>query len=280
MSTTALTAPRTVQPVTFPRVLASEWIKLRTVRATVWTLSITLAAMVGIAVVATWATTQLAGTPDGEASMAFSAATFPIAGWFLAQLVVAVLGVLTVTGEYGTGMIRSTFAAVPTRVPALLGKALTVFTVVLAVSAVAVGLSWLAAWPFLTDLGVAIDLGDAQSWRLLAGTPLYLATIAALGFAIGALVRHSAGALAVVLGLLLVVENVLAAIPLRLFELVSPFLPATAGGRLLMDDSTLTFVGTVTDGAQLSPWQGYGVMAAWVAVLLTLACVVTRRRDA
>lgn len=276
-------APTPVLPVTFPRVVTSEWIKFRTVRATVWTLSMTVLAMVGIAALAAWSIADLlegSGEAMGPGDAAAQAASFPIAGWFIAQLVVAVLGVLVITGEYGTGMIRSTFAAVPQRVPALLGKALVLFGVVAVVSAVAVALSWLVALPFLGRLDLAVDLTDATSLRLLLGAPLYLATIAVLAFAIGALVRHSAGALAVVLGLLLVVETVFASLPLRFFETVSPYLPSTAGQRLLAAGDESTFGGGADAAAVLTPWQGYAVLVAWVVVLTTAAAVLVRRRDA
>ncbi|NLF03824.1 MAG: ABC transporter permease subunit [Actinomycetales bacterium] len=277
MTTATLTAPtRSVKPVTFPRIVTSEWIKLRTVRATVWTLSVTVAVMVGLAALGAWSSTSFfADEPN-----AFAPASFPIGGWYFAQLVVVVLGVLSVTGEYSTGMIRSTFAAVPTRVPALLAKALTVFGVVLATATVAVGLSWLATLPFLGQMGVSIDLASAETWRLLLGAPLYLATITVLAFAAGALIRHSAGALALILGLLLVIENVFAAIAWRPLQVIAPFLPARAGSTLLVEDNFLGGASVVDGIVTLGPWQGYGVLTAWVVVLLGAACVLVRRRDA
>ncbi len=277
--TTLETRPGTpVLPVTFPRVVTSEWIKFRTVRATVWSLSMTVVAMVGIAALATWSIADLlAGTEDMGSEDAVS---FLTSGWFVAQLVVAVLGVLVITGEYGTGMIRSTFAAVPRRVPALLGKSLVLFGVVAVVTTVAVALSWLVALPFLGRLDVAVDLTDPTSLRLLLGVPLYLATIAVLAFAIGALVRHSAGALAAVLGLLLVVETVFAALPMQFFQNISPYLPSTAGQRLLAVGDGSPFGGGAMEAATLTPWQGYAVLVAWVVVLTTAALVLVRRRDA
>ena len=282
MTTTTLSTPTSqVRPVSFPRILTSEWIKMRSVRATVWSLSIMVLVMVGIAVLSAWSSVTFLDAGGGDIGIPeFAPASYPIAGWFFAQLVVVVLGALTITGEYGTGMIRSTFTAVPTRVPALLGKALTLFGTVLAAATVAVGLAWVATLPFLGQLGVSIDLGSAESVRLLLGTPLYLATIAVFALATGALVRHSAAALAIVLGLLLVIENVFSVLNFRFFEIVSPFLPGRAGGQLLMEDAYLTFDSPLGDTIQLTPWQGYGILAGWVVVLLVAASVVVRRRDA
>ena len=279
MTTTfAPPTPSPVQPVSFGRILGSEWIKLRSVRSTIWTLSVTVVVMVGIAALTGWSSTLLA---DADVMLTDAhPATFATAGGYFAQLVVIILGVLTVTGEYGTGMIRSTFAAVPTRTPALLGKALVLFATVFVTSVVAVALSWLVSLPFQAQLGLSVDLGDSETWRLLGGTPLDLATMSVLAFAIGALVRHSAGAIAIAVGLVLVIETVLAAIPLRIFELVSPFLPATAGGQLVLDESMLRFMAEMSNGPVLTPWQGYGVLVAWVVALLGTAVLVTRRRDA
>ena len=287
---TTLTADRTPVPasslpplerahVTFPRVVASEWIKFRSVRSTVWTLAITVLLMVGISVLLGWGVTTMA---DAEESGTGGQGVTDLltAGYFFAQLTVAVLGVLAVTAEYSTGMIRSTLAAVPTRVPALMAKALVVTGVVAVVGVVALALAHVATLPFQSTLGLSLDLGDASTMRVLLGTPLYLATVALLAFAIGAVLRHSAGAIATILGLMLVVENVFALVPLAFFQNVSPFLPSTAGARLLMSDSRIEAVDAFTHGAHLTPWQGYGVLLAWALVLLTLAVVLLRRRDA
>ncbi|HEY3436428.1 MAG TPA: ABC transporter permease [Actinotalea sp.] len=265
--------------VTFPRVVSSEWLKFRTVRSTVWTLATTLVLMVGISVLIGWGLSTAAGRGGGDGGpTGLGAVNLITGGYFFAQLTVAVLGVLAVTAEYTTGMIRSTFAAVPRRIPALLAKALVVTVAVAVVSTVGLALAYVATIPFLNRLGLELDLSDPTTVRVLLGTPLYLSTVTLLAFAIGALLRHSAGALATVLGLLLVVENVFRAIPLTFFENVSPFLPSTAGGRLLMSDGELA--ATVGPGADLTPWQGYGVMLAWALVLLAAAIVLLRRRDA
>ena len=264
--------------VTFPRVVASEWIKFSTVRSTVWSLAVTVVVMVGISVLAAWAGTMEGAEADPNAPG--SAAALAISGYFLAQLVVVVLGVLAISGEYTTGMIRSTLTAVPTRVPALLAKALVLTAIVAIVSLVGVALSYVATMPFHDQLGVELDLSDGEAVRILLGTPLYLATIALLALAVGALLRHSAGALATVLGLLLVIETVLALVPLTLFENISPFLPGTAGARLIMDAQQIEMSTLFQTGPALTPWQGYGVLLAWALVLLTAAAVLLRRRDA
>lgn len=266
--------PARAPGVTFPRVLASEWVKFRSVRATLWTLPLTVVAMVGLAVLQAWGVSTLE-TKDG-----FSAVDIVTGGSMLGQVMVAVLAILTITGEYSTGQIRSSTTAVPRRVPLLAAKAILLFASVVAVSLVSLALSWLAAKPFLDRSGLTLDLGDAETVRSLLGAALYLGTIALFAFAVGALLRHSAGALAGVLGLLLVLENVFVALPFRFFELVSPFLPATAGSRIMLTDRAIADLDLMRDGPHLTAWQGYGVLVAWVVVLLTLAAVLMRRRDA
>lgn len=281
-TTTAPLAPTRSGPdrraaLTFPRIVTSEWIKFRSVRSTAWTLPITALTMAGLSALQAWAMTQFEG---GETMGLVSAAPIITGGWFLAQLVVAVLAILTITGEYTTGMIRSTLAAVPTRLPALWAKALVLSVVVALVSLVAVALSYLAALPFLGTLGLGLDLGDPDVLRVVLGAPLYLTTIALFAFAVGTLMRHSAGAIAVVLGFLLVIENVLGGIPWRPLEVIAPFLPSRAGARLLTEQTTLDMMDQGSTVATLTAWQGYGVLAAWTVLLLAAAAFLLRRRDA
>ncbi len=259
---------------TFPRVVAAEWIKFRTLRSTWWTLGVTVLLMVGIAALAAWGMSSEGAVGGGSAVGAFAATV----GSNVAQLSVAVLGVLIITGEYTTGMVRSTLAAVPTRLPALVAKAIVLAVTVLVVSAVSIALAWVATVPFLSGTAMEVDPRDGESLRVLGGTVLYLTGIALLALAFGALIRHSAGALAAVLGLLLVIESVFSLIPLAFFREVSPFLPSTAGSRVMMPDA---FTAPAAEGVtQLGPWQGYVVMLAWVTVIFTVAAVLLRRRDA
>jgi ABC-2 type transport system permease protein len=265
---------RGAERLTFARVVASEWVKFRTLRSTWWTLGITVVLMAGIATLAAWGMTQGGDVEDGGAAAGLIGVT---AGANVAQLSVAVLGVLIITGEYTTGMVRSTFAAVPTRLPALAAKAIVLAVTVFVVSAVSIALSYLVTLPFLNGTSLAIDLGEPESVRVLVGTALYLTAIALLAFAFGALIRHSAGALAAVLGLLLVVESVFALIPLAFFRNVSPYLPSTAGSQVRLPEA---FAEATGGGTNLGPWEGYGVMLAWIAVVIAVAAVLLRRRDA
>ena len=147
----------------------------------------------------------------------------------LAQLALAVLGALTITSEYSTGMIRSSLTAVPKRLPMLWAKAVvlvfSVFMVALVSVAIAVALQWL----FFDSKNFSIDVTDPEMIRPLVGTAVYLATIALFAYALGALMRHSAAALATVLGLLLVAPILFSSIPWKPLQQAFPFLPGVAG---------------------------------------------------
>jgi len=266
-----------VRPPTFGRTVHAEWIKFWTVRSTVWTLVATVSVMVGISMLAAWGST-IEAVDAGSGPM--NTAQLLSAGYQLAQLSVAVLGVLTISGEYSTGMIRSTLVAVPRRVPVLTAKALVLSGVVAGVSVVSMALSYVATMPWRGRLNATFDLTNPETLRMTVGLPLYLVAIALLAFAIGALLRHSAAALTAVIALLLVIENVLMIIPLRAVELISPFLPSTAGRRVLFDTEMLGATDVMTEGADLAPWLGYGVLLGWVLVLGALAAMMLRRRDA
>ncbi len=261
-----------VRPVSFVRVLHSEWIKLWSLRSTYWTVLGTLAAMVLISVmlgVASLVDATAAG-PDGQMAIGM--------GYSFAQVVVAVLGVLTITGEYTTGMIRSTFAAVPNRLPALAAKAALVSVVGFVLGVVGVALSYLASYPLLGADGSA-SLSDPEVQRIFWGSGLYLAGVALLGLGVGALVRHTAGAITLVLGVLLLLSTMwqLLMMTSEWFTKSYAYLPSTAGERI-----AAPLVTSVAEKAPavLGPWTGFGVFLVYVVTTLLVAAVLLRRRDA
>lgn len=282
MTAATLAGPSTrsfpVRPVSFPRVVASEWVKLRSLRSTWWTLALTVVLMAGIATLVAWGMSQ---GVEGEGMPTLRLPSLVTVGGQMAQLTVAVLGVLIITGEYTTGQIRSSFAAVPSRLPVLAAKGLILAVVVAVTSVVGMAAAWLSTLPWHDRLDASLDLGNSEDLRILVGFPLFLATVGLLAMAIGALLRRTPGALATVLGLMLVIETVFMLVPLRFFEVVRPFLPVSAGQRLVSTQESIDAMNSSADHiAHLSAWQGYGVLAAWVVVLLVVAGVLLRRRDA
>lgn len=264
-------------------VLRSEWLKFWTVRSTYWTLAVTAVVFVGLVTIVSFGLRSSGVSPEqlGGTQLAL----LPLnAGAQLALIPLAVLGVLTVTSEYSTGMIRASLTAVPTRLPVLWAKAAVVAVVTLVLTLVTVLASAALASAILSSKGGSLDAADPQVQRIVLGTALYLATTTLFAFALGALLRHSAAALGVVLTLLLVIENainVLAQVVWKWLQHVTPFLPASAGSRLTMSEQQISATNDANlYHVHLSAWQGYGVLVVWVVVILTFAALRLRSRDA
>lgn len=257
--------------LTFPRAVRAEWIKLFTVRSTVWTLAITVLAMVGFSLLLA-ASMSLSGDVPGEIG-----ADIAVLGYNLGQLSIAVLGCLVITGEYATGMIRSSLTAVPTRLPVLAAKAVVLAVTTFVAGVVAAVGAYLVTMPIvnglLNDVGVEPVLTGAAV-RSLFGAGLYLMAIALLSLGIGTLIRRSAGAIAAALGTILVLPTIVQIIPAQWADTLYDYLPTTAGQRIFGDVMTIGVPQT------LGPWQGYGIMLAWVAVVGVGAALALRRRDA
>lgn len=275
----------TVHRVTFARVLRAEWIKFRTLRSTVWTVIITALVMVGFALMMASLMRLAADTPEmsegmeadpGFQAMGMSGTTVITLGYSFAQLAVAVLAALIVTNEYSTGMIRSTFAAVPKRLPALWAKLVVIVLATVVVVVIALGVAYLVTLPILDATNLSVDLSDSEQVRALVGCVLYLATVAAFALAVGTLMRHSAGTIftlvAIFFVLPIIFSIVVAASDAAWTDWVNKLLPSVAGERIIS-------TGPSSD-VLLEPWTGYAVLAGYTVVLLVAAAVTLRRRDA
>jgi ABC-2 type transport system permease protein len=197
-------------------------------------------------------------------------ASGPLQGYYLGQLLMGALGVLVVSGEYSSGMIRATLAAVPTRLPVLIGK-VVVFTVVVGLCMTAASVAaFFVAQSVLSGHRPTATLADGSTLRVVVGTGIYLTLVGLLGSALAWIVRSTPGALVATLAVILV-------LPI-LFELVFPswgdyigaYLPTGAGQ---------SFSTNLPVPHALPPWWGLGVMIAWVAAALVAAGVVLRRKD-
>jgi ABC-2 type transport system permease protein len=172
-------------------------------------------------------------------------------------------------------MIRSTPTAVPKRRPALWAKAIVLTVVTAATAAVAIALSVAVALPTLHAHDVVINLGDSETQRILLGGALYLVAIVPSC----AFVRLSAGALATVLGLILL-SRTCPGDPRVVLRNLSSFLPSTAGHQITTTQPTIDQLRATSTVTRPRPWQGYGVMILWVVIRLAAAAVLLRRRDA
>lgn len=254
--------------VTLRRSMRSEWIKLRTLRSSWYTLGAAVAAMIIVGLVVAWAT----GSSSNFAAldMEDQVASAPLQGFRLTQLIVGVLGVLFVTGEYATGMIRSTFAAVPRRLPVLTAKAGVFSAVTLVTMTLASFATFFAAQVVLSYYGHAHSINDPGALRAVAGMGLYMTLVGLLGGALGWIVRSTAGAISALVGVLLILPVILLVVPGSFATSVGKYLPSNAGEP---------FTASFSNPEMLGPWTGIAVFAAWVAVALAAAVVAVRRRD-
>lgn len=270
--------------LSFGGILASEWIKLRTLRSTVWCYAIMVALMIGVGVIIAIASGLFDGgklPADVQRETIVRTLTF---GVNFGQLVVAVLGALVITGEYGTGMIRSTLAAVPKRLPALVGKTVMFAVVTFVVAIVAMLVTAAISLPILAGRGVTVSVLD---WRVLLpvlGAAGFLTLVGVMSLALGTIIRNSAGGIATTLGLLLVLPTVVSLLGAVLnaswLQNVATVLPSSAGSTMSQYVTTLEAPGISQGLLQLAPWEGGLVLFAWFAVFFVIAAVLLKRRDA
>jgi ABC-type transport system involved in multi-copper enzyme maturation permease subunit len=209
--------------------MRAEWTKLRTVRSTIWTLALTVVLGIGISALATaetrahWATMSLANRSG------FDPASTSLIGVFLGQFTLGVLGVLAMSGEYGSGTIRATFSAAPRRPLALGAKAAVFGLLALVVAEVVAFASFLLGQALLTAPATHATLGTPGALRQVVGSGLYLCVIGLLGLGLATIIRHTAGAISAFVGILLVLPIIVAALPASIQTDVQRFLPAHIG---------------------------------------------------
>jgi ABC-2 type transport system permease protein len=270
MTATTLAPYTAPQRVTQTRILRSEWTKMRTQPSVVWALASTAVLLVGIGVL--FALLRETHPPQNPAALAsFDPTGISLAGVNLAQVAIGVLGVLLVTNEYASGLIRTTFAAVPARLPVLWAKAaaLVLTTVVLCVPAAFA--AFLIGQSVLSGQHLGTTLAHPGATRAVLGCALYLGGVGLLGLGLGALLRNAAGAIGALLGGLFGLQIVLALLPATLSDQITKFLPSPAG---------IAVTATAPDSLSLSPWTGLAVFLAYPTVILAVAAYRMRRRDA
>jgi ABC-2 type transport system permease protein len=265
-----LPAYRQPQRVTQARVLRAEWTKLRTQPAAFWTMLSAVILVVGFGI--GYSLLRVARPPHGAAATAsFDPAAISLSGVQLAQIAVGVLGVLLVSGEYATGLIRTTFAAVPRRLPVLWGKAAVLAATIAAVSVPATYAAFAGGQSILARQHLSVQLSQPGVARAVVGSALYLAVIGLLGLGLGALVRNAAGGIAALFGLLYGLPLAANFLPGTMAADVTKFLPANAGQAV---------TSVHPDPTMLQPWAGFGMLCLYSAVLLGLSAARMRRGDA
>jgi ABC-2 type transport system permease protein len=261
--------------------LHAEWNKFRTVAGSWWLLlaAAALTVAVSAAAAAAWSCSPASGGCAAAVTGA-DPAKLSLTGVLLGQVLIALIAVLAIGAEYGSGMIRLTLTATPRRLTAYAAKALVTTVAAVAASVLAVGGSVLAGWLILPGKGLTaangylpVSLGNAADLRAAAGSVLYLTLIALLAFGVTAALRDSAAGIGFVLGLLLVLPIAATVIPDHvLARHLMQLAPMSAGLYIQVTRGV--------DSLPLTPWQGLGVTALWAAGALALGAAVLRLRDA
>ncbi len=270
--TTATVIPEAERgEVTQLRVIHSEWIKLRSLRSTLFTLLAAMVAMVGLGFLFSYFTAARWSNLPPEERLNFDPTLVSLRGFYLAQLAVGVLGVLVISGEYATGMIRASLSAVPRRLPVLWAKALVYATVAWVLMTIASLTAFLVGQAALSSHDLGTSLSAPGVLRAVLGTGLYLTVVGLIGVAFGALIRNTAGGIATVFGVLLVLPVLTEALPSSWYDAINKYLPSTAGQGLIHIHQ---------EAHTLAPWTGFAVFCLYALVALAGAGVALRRRDA
>lgn len=256
-----------VAPATYLKAIRSEWIKLWSVRSTWWTVAALVILGAGLMTLMCWGNADWLASDDADESPG----SFITWGMMIAQVCAVIVGVLAVTSEYGTGMIRTTLAATPSRGRVLAAKAIVVTGVMFVVGTATALLGYFGGNYFLDREGIGMALeGDVA--RAMYGSGLFMAGLALFSLALGFIVRHTAAAISIVLALVFVIGNMVLLIPGELGDFITKVMPGNAGGEIA---TPVSF-----NPDLMGPWSGFGVFALETAALVGVAWYLLRKRDA
>ena len=254
----------------FRTVARMEWLKLRSVRSTWWTLIVLAAGMIGLAILVMahqhWATMSAADRAS------FDPTSNSYAGLVIGQLAIGVLGVLTVTSEFSSGMIRATLAAVPRRPLVLAAKAAVVAAVTLVAGEILAFAAFVIGEAVLKSPAPHATLGQPGVLRAVLMAGAYPALIGLIGVGLGALIRHTAGAISAVVGVLFVLPLILVPLGTSIQNAAGQFMP------MLIAENSLTAVKPVPHS--LSPGLGFALLFLYAVAALAAGGWALARRDA
>ena len=262
--------PRETGRAGFADALRSEFTKIRSTRSTYWTLLALVVVCVGMGALASAG----AASHASEINRAeFDVTQQSLAGLYVGQLVIAVLGALTITSEYSTGMIRTTLSAQPRRGVVFAAKAMVFAVISLVTGLITSFLSFFVGQALMSGHHLSVTLGDPNVLRAVIGGGLFLAACGMLAYGLGAILRHTAGAITAAIGLLFVLSVLVNFLPSSWQDHVDKWMPALAGGQV--------WATKVTPAAHQFPaWGGFAVLAGYAAVAVVVGLVCFRTRDA
>jgi ABC-2 type transport system permease protein len=253
------------------RVIRSEWTKFWSVRSTFWTLLSLVVVTVGFSTLIAWGTTSSLHKMSAKDLATLDPTSLAMAGIAFGQLAVAVLGALIVSSEFTTGGIKPTLSAVPNRLRVLAAKGIVFATVAFVIGTITAFGSFFVSMLFWNHYHMGVSLGAPNVLRAVIGGGLIIVGSGMFGFALAALLRHTAGAISTAVGLLFVAPALTGFLPGSWGHSINHYFTVNAGHHI-------TDVVKVT--GELQPWPGYLVFTIQWAVVLLAGAFLMRRRDA
>jgi ABC-type transport system involved in multi-copper enzyme maturation permease subunit len=265
----ALDLPRSAGRVTFGGALRSEFTKIRSVRSTYWTLLAMFVVVVGFGALAS------AGAAHGQHGPFFDPTRQSLAGLYIGQLIIGVLGVLVISSEYSTGMIRATLTTNPHRGVMIAAKGVVFTLVALVTSLITSFVAFFLGQALMSSDHISTTIGSPNVLRAVIGGALFLTACGVLAFGLGLLIRHSAGGIGAMVGLLFVVTILVNFLPQSWQNDVDKWIPALAGGQVWMSVPQ-----PPGNTPMFGPWPSFAVLCGYAAIAVAAAVIVFRRRDA
>ena len=273
----AVPATRVSQPwasglkVTQARVVVSEWTKLRSLRSTRWSLLVAVVFTIGLPCIFAAVTVARWSHMSLEEKLNRHPLEIATAGVNLSQLAIGVLGVLVITGEYSTGMIRASMGAVPKRLPVLWAKALVFAVVTFVLMVPSVLIAFLGSQAILRNHHILeISFSHPGVARTVIGGAVFLTVVGVFCLGLGAITRNTAGGIAVFAGIFFVIPPLMNILPTSWNNAISEYLPSSAGRDVF----------SLTHGPHdLSPGAGIALFCAYTAAVIAIAAVLLVRRD-
>lgn len=267
----ALDLPRSAGRVTFGGALRSEFTKIRSVRSTYWTLIAMFIVVVGFGALASWGR----ASHGGLAGPFFDPTRQSLAGLYIGQLILGVLGVLVISSEYATGMIRTTLTTNPHRGVMIAAKGVVFTAVALVASLITAFTSFFLGQALMSSHHIGTTISSPGVLRAVIGGALFLTACGVLAFGLGLLLRHSAAGIGAMVGLLFVATILVNFLPQSWQNDVDKWVPALAGGQVWM-------VQAQPPGStpMFGPWPSFAVLCGYAAVAVIAAVALFRRRDA
>jgi ABC-2 type transport system permease protein len=269
-ATTGSRVARARGRVTQAGVFRSEWTKLYSLRSARYSLLATVVMTIGFGIIASAATVSRWSSMSAADKATFDPLSTSLLGVRFGVLAIGVLGVLLITGEYTTGMIRSTMTAVPKRLPVLWGKTGVYAVVAFVVTIPAAFIAFFAGQAILSGQHIQIAFSHSGVPLAVLGAALYLTLVGLFAMGLGAIMRNTAAGIATFAGIMFVVPPLISILPSSIANSIDPYLPSNAGQAMMQ-------IGHHAN--TLSPGAGLAVFAGYVAVAIAGAAILLTRRD-